>query len=418
MLSSHRKNAFYSFDPPEYPDERPKICEIEEDEAVDEAAAAVLAVAAVDAGRGYKEAGNKAYKAGDYSGAIFQYHEALAAMRVAAGAPAEEEGQETYASIQVRKEEPWLRQGGKVLREEYSKIRSNTGECHLKLGAFERAVSECTKALAADESNIKAWYRRAKGWIGISKREDGLAFGAPQKARDDLCSALRLDGDNAAALTELKLVRQLCKAHVRLVPQEIVIDEEPSEEECVETKEMLDAKRLLEAYQKKAAEAGGADAGVGRSGEEEIPQDDDRELDGMKEKVDPTYLNFKVRVGRMKNQALRYNFADGSKPLWMSSKGQCLTADVPKCPRCGAERKFEFQIMPQMLFFLEADAGDSEILEAKTLVTQEEAAFVHFDWGIMAVFSCAASCSGAVTAATGGAYAEEFVWLQDNPSKL
>ena len=186
----------------------------------------MLAVAAVDAGRGYKEAGNKTYKAGDYSGAIFEYHEALAAMRVAAGAPAEEEGQETYASIQVRKEEPWLRQGGKVLREEYSKIRSNTGECHLKLGAFERAVSECTKALAADESNIKAWYRRAKGWIGISKREDGLAFGAPQKARDDLCSALRLDGDNAAALTELKLVRQLCKAHVRLVPQEIVIDEE------------------------------------------------------------------------------------------------------------------------------------------------------------------------------------------------
>ena len=74
--------------------------------------------------------------------------------------------------------------------------------------------------------------------------------------------------------------------------------------------------------------------------------------------------------------------------------------------------------MPQMLFFLEADAGDSEILEAKTLVTQEEAAFVHFDWGIMAVFSCAASCSDAVAAATGGGYAEEFVWLQDNPSKL
>jgi hypothetical protein len=48
--------------------------------------------------------------------------------------------------------------------------------------------------------------------------------------------------------------------------------------------------------------------------------------------------------------------------------------------------------MPQLLAYLEADAGDTEFLESKTLVTKEDAAFVNFDWGTLAVYSCPNSC--------------------------
>jgi len=42
-----------------------------------------------------------------------------------------------------------------------------------------------------------------------------------------------------------------------------------------------------------------------------------------------------------------------------------------------------FQVMPQMLYYLNAEAGDWEFLESKTLNTQEDADFVHFDWGVL-----------------------------------
>uniref|UniRef100_F7I6Z0 Programmed cell death protein 2 n=1 Tax=Callithrix jacchus TaxID=9483 RepID=F7I6Z0_CALJA len=56
----------------------------------------------------------------------------------------------------------------------------------------------------------------------------------------------------------------------------------------------------------------------------------------------------------------------------------------------GAKRIFEFQVMPQLLNYLKADRLGKSI-----------------DWGILAVFTCAESCS----LDTG--YTEEFVWKQD-----
>jgi len=58
-----RKNPFYSYEPPEYPDERPKIVQVEEtgDEAGSEAAR-VVGDRAVAAGKALKEAGNTCYK--------------------------------------------------------------------------------------------------------------------------------------------------------------------------------------------------------------------------------------------------------------------------------------------------------------------------------------------------------------------
>ena len=78
-----RENPYYSHEPPEYPDERPKVSEIvEEEEEKDMSGAAADAV--VEAGRKCKEEGNMLYKASDYEAAVSKYCEALEQMRATA----------------------------------------------------------------------------------------------------------------------------------------------------------------------------------------------------------------------------------------------------------------------------------------------------------------------------------------------
>jgi tetratricopeptide (TPR) repeat protein len=168
---SCRKNAFYSFEPPEYPDERPKIMELAEEEggggSADEAAAASVSEQGIAACKAAKEEGNACYKAGDYLAALAHYSEAIKAMREAVGAPAaaEEEadgewrvgrhrrrtrtegGDGKGAGVGERAGEAWLQCGGEGLRAEYARIRSNMGECCLKTGDHVRAVAECSAAV-------------------------------------------------------------------------------------------------------------------------------------------------------------------------------------------------------------------------------------------------------------------------------
>ena len=54
-----------------------------------------------------------------------------------------------------------------------------------------------------------------------------------------------------------------------------------------------------------------------------------------------------AQVARAPSQCLRYCFQPGAAPLWPSPKGAPGEGDVPRCERCGAERRFEMQVMPQ-----------------------------------------------------------------------
>ena len=76
---------------------------------------------------------------------------------------------------------------------------------------------------------------------------------------------------------------------------------------------------------------------------------------------------------------------------------------APPCPRCGGPRRFEFQILPQLLAQFPADrlaASDCP------------------DFGTVAVYTCARSCSCISPAALSGSsrplahYAEEWAWVQ------
>lgn len=101
-----------------------------------------------------------------------------------------------------------------------------------------------------------------------------------------------------------------------------------------------------------------------------------------------------AQIAAQPAQCLRYCFDVGAQPLWPSSRGACDGGAVPDCPNCGAPRRFEFQVMPQLLNHLGLDhsAGDAP------------------DWAAIAVYSCSRSCAAAEAAPS--AYVEEYAWVQ------
>ncbi|NXO75993.1 PDCD2 protein, partial [Sitta europaea] len=96
---------------------------------------------------------------------------------------------------------------------------------------------------------------------------------------------------------------------------------------------------------------------------------------------------FKKQVAAEPEQIIRY-CRGGEGPLWVSGENRPEEKDIPNCV-CGAKRKFEFQIMPQLLNHLQVDSLGESI-----------------DWGTLVVYTCAASCGGA------DQYLEEFLWKQ------
>lgn len=102
-----------------------------------------------------------------------------------------------------------------------------------------------------------------------------------------------------------------------------------------------------------------------------------------------SWASFQERISRTPEQVLRYYRDAGAKPLWPTSSGQPSEADIPKCTYCGSRRAFEFQVLPQILYYFGVDND------------------VHsLDWATIAVYTCESSCDGNV------AYKEEFAWVQ------
>ncbi|XP_017552072.2 programmed cell death protein 2 [Pygocentrus nattereri] len=117
---------------------------------------------------------------------------------------------------------------------------------------------------------------------------------------------------------------------------------------------------------------------------------EEKELESMahhESQDSKVFQKFKKRIAPEPEQVLRY--CRGGAPLWVSSEHVASTADVPKCP-CGANRNFEFQIMPQLLNYLKVDRPDASI-----------------DWGMLAIYTCTDSCD------QGNKYSLEFIWKQD-----
>lgn len=102
---------------------------------------------------------------------------------------------------------------------------------------------------------------------------------------------------------------------------------------------------------------------------------------------DKVFNKFSKRVARHPEQVLRYD--RGGLPLWITSNNDSLV-HIPKCEYCNGERQFEFQIMPQLLNFLDVGVELNSI-----------------DWGVLAIYTCKASCN------KGSAYMLEYMIKQD-----
>ena len=128
--------------------------------------------------------------------------------------------------------------------------------------------------------------------------------------------------------------------------------------------------------------------------EEELPSDVVEDIEKNMPLEQRDFASFATRISLEPSQVLRYCFEPGMKPICPSSKGIPSDDSIPPCHNCQGPRKFEFQVMPQLLNSLNVDPMDK----------------MSPDWGTIAVYSCAASCSPQPL--DGCSYVEEYVWVQ------
>uniref|UniRef100_UPI00358FDA81 programmed cell death protein 2 isoform X3 n=1 Tax=Myxine glutinosa TaxID=7769 RepID=UPI00358FDA81 len=125
--------------------------------------------------------------------------------------------------------------------------------------------------------------------------------------------------------------------------------------------------------------------------------EDVQDLEAMfrnESKEDQSFRIFERLVAIAPKQVIRYGH--GAAPLWVSNSHVPSSHDIPPCS-CGAQRAFEFQIMPQLLNDLNVDKLGASI-----------------DWGTLAVYTCSQSCRPATDGETRTySYLPEFVWKQD-----
>jgi len=223
---------------------------------------------------------------------------------------------------------------------------------------------------------------------------------------------------------------------------ELVVDEEPPPTKEKEEAEKREA--LIEAQEE------------GHDPDEDLEQEDIEEMMG-KHKIgshDPATIYFKERVQRAQDQCLRYFTNWKGEELWIRSDS--TPKEIPPCPYCGGERRCEFQIMPQMLFYLLEDHRKREQESKKDILSVEDkhalsvaSEIVEYsapenvppalkdkhdetvekikksllesnneiDWGVISVYTCIQSCGEGELRDDSdlGAYQEEYAWVQPPP---
>ncbi|XP_076247235.1 zinc finger protein RP-8 [Calliopsis andreniformis] len=159
---------------------------------------------------------------------------------------------------------------------------------------------------------------------------------------------------------------------------EIVIEAEETKEENDANDSDLEEKEEIKKYEKMIEKG---EAGTFQN------EDVQKELLSMaNQKEDEVFCEFRLTSDKYPDQILRYN--RGGKVLYISAENK--VGEIPTCSDCNGERQFEFQIMPQLLNFLNF-----------------ENALKCIDWGILAIFTCTKSCDPK------NGYSMEYVWKQD-----
>lgn len=132
--------------------------------------------------RELKEKGNKAYKEGKYIRAISKYEQALKPVEY-----------ETNFDEEIKKE----------AKEMKKLIWLNLAAVSLKQGEYHKAISNCTKVLEAEPTNIKALYRRSQAFMF---RNDFI------ESERDIKLAHSLDSANRDVVAQYKKLKQYMKS--------------------------------------------------------------------------------------------------------------------------------------------------------------------------------------------------------------
>lgn len=103
---------------------------------------------------------------------------------------------------------------------------------------------------------------------------------------------------------------------------------------------------------------------------------------------------FMATIARAQDQVLRVSNSLQAMPLWLSLQGQPNDSNIPTCIHCGQQQHFGFQIMPQLLSFLDLDDDPNSL-----------------DWGTIVIYTCKHGCLQSL----GSSYVEDFVWIQLHP---
>ncbi len=181
---------------------------------------------------------------------------------------------------------------------------------------------------------------------------------------------------------------------------ELLVEPEP---EDLSPEKDAQAAALLAKYQQHAETEG-------EYTEEELPTEIVDSFENAVPEAEQHFAFFAAQIAKEPSQVLRYCFEPGAKPLCPAPGGIPEEDKVPCCACCGAPRRFEFQVMPQLLNHLGVDVADPKAP----------------DWGTIAVYSCSKSCGGAGEGGSVGggdgstennknftsSYIEEFVWVQ------
>ena len=188
--------------------------------------------------------------------------------------------------------------------------------------------------------------------------------------------------------------------------------------------------------------------------DQDLEQDDLNEMVvGKRDKTkpdvsqDPFAMEFYSRLKsrpHVQTQCLRYSrWPSEDCVLWIQEKHRCVD-NPPPCSSCGGPRRFEFQILPQMLHYLlagrstEAEKPSESVTQAleqtdswvqqappeqvpPALMDARAAAIdriqknlmqtTALDWGVLVAYTCTASCAPKVDPEF-GSYSHEFAWRQ------
>lgn len=158
------------------------------------------------------------------------------------------------------------------------------------------------------------------------------------------------------------------------------VDEEEEDEEDGGSS-VDDKKELIQLYEAKFA-----NREIAPDPEEGVEEED------LEKKV---FLDFQKKTKKHPDQVLRYSRGNQNALVWVSAQNKPET--IPPCENCGANRIFEFQILPQLLYYLGV---------------HKETTTASLDWGVLVAYTCQNSCSPK----SEQAYLPEFLWVQNIPA--